>query len=61
MTPQARSTLEALIINDPEHPAIRLFVVSLEVALEMDCRDDVKIAAIKHLLGKLERRLTSTW
>lgn len=56
---EARSTLEALIANDPEHPSIRLFLVSLEVALALECPADVKVDAIKHLLQKLEKRLQS--
>lgn len=57
LMPRARTTLEALISNDPEHPAIPLFVVSLQVTLALPCDDSTKIEAIKHLVENLEKRL----
>lgn len=55
---QARSTLEALITNDPEHPAIRTFIVSIEVILALPPGDDTtKVEAIAHLVENLKKRL----
>lgn len=55
----ARSTLEALVWNDPEHPAIRTFVVAVQVAVDLPSDDTLKVEAIKQLVKILERRLTS--
>jgi hypothetical protein len=56
---QARSTLEALVTNDPEHPAIRTFIVAIQVAVDLPGDDSLKVEAIKQLVKILERRLTS--
>ncbi len=55
----ARTKLEALIANDPEHPAIRDFIVCLEVILAVEGHEKTNIEAIRHLLEKLENKLTA--
>jgi hypothetical protein len=61
----AKSSLEALITNDPEHPAIRHFVLVTQAFIQAAERhkgkhDATAISCIKGELEILERRLTSS-
>lgn len=54
----ARTKLEALITNDPEHPAIREFMVTLETTLALPCEDHHKVAILQRAIKSLENILT---
>lgn len=59
----ARSTLEALLVNDPEHPAIREFVIKAQEILAIAAKEDSTVTdaaalhLIRHEMGSLEKRL----
>jgi hypothetical protein len=63
--PSASSTLEALLVNDPEHPAIRTFILLTKSILEAaDSKKDLQsdlaaLALIKGELAEMEKRLST--
>lgn len=60
--PQARSTLEALLVNDPEHPAIRHFILFTKAVLDSEnCKgkEEVAIMVIREEMQMLEKKLMS--
>ena len=58
---QARSTLEALIANDPSHPAIRYFLTITQFVLEsknLKGREEAAIRVLQEEMISLENKLT---
>jgi len=58
----AKSTLEALIANDPEHPAIRHFLVLAQRVLEsknLKGREKAAVRVLQEEMIVLENKLTT--
>lgn len=58
---QAGSTLEALLVNDPEHPAIRHFILITKAILQsenLEGRHETAIVCIREEIISLEKKLT---
>jgi hypothetical protein len=59
----AKSTLEALLVNDPGHPAIRNFICEVQAIINIaDRTEDIKVDVaaffvIKYELKKLKEAL----
>lgn len=59
---EARTKLEALVANDPEHPAIRYFLILTQHILEsknLKGREEAAIKILQEEMISLENKLTS--
>ena len=55
----AKSTLDALLANDPENPAIRDFITFVEEILSIKKSDQIKIILVDAALRTLQQKMLS--